>query len=233
MNSQTAGMPGLDIAESVGAKTKAYRREWHERYAGLLTGRRHWKMATAASLLINAGMAFGYWDMARNSHDKLYVVERAGKDVSYVGAVQPVDMDTATWNAVRLEALKKFITAWRTVTNDSSAQKNDWDRAFAFLGDGSQARSTVSKWYEDNDPIKRAEKGELVTVEYRTSDVEGNNTFGVWWTETTTNQGGQISQTKQYRARIVYAQKLPSNQAVRRENPLGILATELSVEVVQ
>ena len=164
----------------------------------------------------------------------LYVLERGQRsEVSYFGPVKPVDMDAATWNLVKVESLKKFVACWRTVTADRSAAANNWDRAFMYVGDGSQAKQALAQWYEQNDPIRRAANGEIVTVEYKTFDVEGQHTYGIWWQETTSSLTGQVMSQKIWRARITYAVHIPNSEKAREENSLGILATELAWEPVQ
>ena len=101
------------------------------------------------------------------------------------------------------------------------------------MGDGSQAKAALNKWYEENDPIRRAANGEIVTVQYKTFDVEGQHTYGIWWMETTMSQGGQVVSQKTWRARIAYDMHIPTSEAAREENSLGILITELSWEAVQ
>ncbi len=164
----------------------------------------------------------------------LYVVDRdkAG-NVAYAGPAKPVDMDAKTWNLVKIQALKTFLESWRTVTTDRTAQANDWDRAFLFVGDGSQAKAALSSWFEGNDPIKRANGGELVSIHFKTFDVEGAHTFGIWWEETTTSLAGQVVSRKTWRARVVYEMHIPSSEKAREENSLGLLITELSWEPVQ
>jgi type IV secretory pathway TrbF-like protein len=221
------------LEEETREKSQRYKREWEERYSSLLVGRRHWKIIAFVLVAINAAGAYGYWQLARSSRTELYVVERSGSQISYAGEVKPSSMDDDTWDVVKVEQLKKFITSWRTVTSDAVAQKADWDRSFSFLGDGSQARETVAQWYETNDPLVRANKGEIVTVQFNTFDREGGNTYGLWWSETTTALSGQSVTTKMFHARIVYATKIPSNKQARADNPMGILATELTVNEVQ
>jgi len=214
-------------------KQRRYQRNWEERYSSLLAGRRNWQLMAFALVLINGSLGYGIWHLAHTSRTELYMLDRTGSQVNYAGTIKPTNMDDATWDIVRVEELKKFITSWRTVTSDAGAQKADWDRAFAFVGDGSQARDTLAKWYEANDPIARAGKGEIVTVQYRTFDREGANTYGIWWTETTTALSGQTVSNKMWHARIVYATKIPTNEQARAENPMGILATELTFNEVQ
>lgn len=214
-------------------KAERYRRNWEERYSALLAGRRNWQVMAFLLVLINSGLGYGIWYLAHSSRTELYMLDRTGSQVNYAGAIKPTNMDDATWDIVRVEELKTFVTSWRSVTSDAGAQKADWDRAFAFVGDGSQARDALAKWYEANDPLARSGKGEIVTVQYRTFDREGANTFGLWWTETTTSLAGQNVSSKMWHARIVYATKIPTNEQVRAENPMGILATELTFNEVQ
>lgn len=214
-------------------KQRRYQRNWEERYSSLLAGRRNWQLIAFVLVLMNGGLGYGIWHLAQTSRTELYLLDRTGSQVNYAGTVKPTSMDDATWDIVRIEELKKFVTSWRTVTSDAVAQKADWDRAFAFVGDGSQARDGLAKWYEANDPIVRAGKGEIVTVQYRTFDREGANTYGIWWTETTTAPSGQSVNSRMWHARIVYATKLPTNEQARAENPIRILATELTFNEVQ
>lgn len=220
------------VESQVKEKQKLYQRNWEERYSSLLAGRRNWQVMTFFLVLINGGLGYGIWFLAHTSRTEIYMVDRSGSQVNYAGTIKPANMDDATWDIVRVEELRKFITSWRTVTSDAVAQKADWDRAFAFVGDGSQAREEIAKWYEANDPIVRANKGEIVTVQYRTFDREGANTYGLWWTETSTSLNGQNVTSKMWHARITYATKIPTNEQARNENPMGILATELTFNEV-
>jgi type IV secretory pathway TrbF-like protein len=223
------------LKDVVKEKIGAYKREWEERYSSLLVGRAHWKYTAWAELAIIAGLSAALWNVARTSHTELYVLERSGREVAYAGPVKPVSMDDAAWDEVRVEALKKFITAWRTVTTDAAAQNLNWDTAFAFVGEGTPAYAALSKWFDENDPSKRAAKGEVVTVQYKTHDkpVGGSSTYGIWWTETKYTSNGQVVASKTWRARIVYVQKPLHEEFARSVNGLGILATELTFEPVE
>ena len=232
---QTEVITEQKIKEAVGEKVHRYKREWEERYSSLLVGRKHWKMVAGGQMIVIAGLSVGLWDTARRAHTPdVVVLEKSGSQISYAGPVQPANMDDATWNIVRVEQLKRFLSAWRTVTSDEVAQNADWDMAFAFVGENSQARQVLNEWYKDNDPLKRGAKGELVTVQFKTFDppINGSHTYGLWWTETTTSNSGQLVSTKTWHARIVYTQKVPKEEYARSVNGLGILATELSFEPV-
>jgi type IV secretory pathway TrbF-like protein len=158
----TEALPDTLIKEAASEKARRFKREWEERYSSLLAGRRHWKIIAGAQTIVIAGLCVALWDMGRQAHTPdVVVLEKSGSQIAYAGPVQPQSMDDATWDLVRVEQLKKFISAWRTVTSDVVAQNADWDMSFAFVGDNSQARAALSKWYEENDPVKRGAKGEL------------------------------------------------------------------------
>jgi type IV secretory pathway TrbF-like protein len=223
------------IPEQVGAKVRRYKREWEERYSSLLVGRSHWKFTAWAALAIIAGLSVALWNVARTSHVELYVLDRTGSVVNYAGPVKPVSMDDAAWDTVKVEQFKRFISYWRSVTSDTAAQNLAWDSAFTFVGENSPAAMVLNKWYEEHDPLKRAAKGELVTVQYKTFDppTKDSHTYGLWWTETNVSTSGQAISTKTWHARVVYTQKVPANEFARSVNGMGILATELAFEPVE
>jgi type IV secretory pathway TrbF-like protein len=223
------------LQEAVNGKVARYRREWHERYSSLLVGRRHWKMVACGALAVIALQAVLLWDTARHARQAdVVVLAQNGSNLTYV-PMQPQTMDDATWDAARVDEWKIFITAWRTVTSDEVAQGRDWDTAFAFVADNSQAYRTLAKWYAENDPFKRAKNGERVTVQWKTHEPpqQGSHTYLVWWTETTSNASGQLVGQQEWQARIVYGHKIPSSPFARSVNGLGMLASELSVEPVE
>lgn len=220
--------------ELLDSRTRKAKRQWEEAWSHPIAAKQNWQRFALLELLIifSAVCWIGY--LGRLPKQVLYVLERdKGGNVSYAGPVRPVDMDAQTWDLVKVQSLKRFLESWRTVTADQTAQANDWDRAFAYVGAGSQAKASLAKWYEENDPIKRAESGETVTVQYKTFDVEGQHTYGLWWQETATSQGGQVVSQKAWRARIVYDMHIPTSEVAREENSLGILISELSWEPVQ
>ncbi len=163
-----------------------------------------------------------------------YLAPSTNARLSGGSVTKPVDMDDATWDQTKIQSFTRFLESWRTVTTDRTAQANDWDRTFMFLADGSQANSTIANWFAANNPFKRAEKGELVSIRYKTSDTsEGKRTIRLWWEETTTSLSGQVISVKTWQARLVYDMHLSENEAVRQQNPLGISGTELSFQPVQ
>lgn len=215
-------------------RTRGAKRQWEEAWSNPIAAKQNWQRIAFLEAAVLILTVWGLIHVGGMPKQVLYVVERdrAG-NVSYAGPVKPLDMDAKTWDLVKIQSLKKFIEYWRTVTADRTAQAADWDRAFLYVGDGSQAKAALSKWYEENDPIRRAGNGEVVTIQYKTFDVEGQHTYGIWWQETTMSQGGQVVSQKAWRARIAYDMHIPTSETAREENSLGILITELSWEAVQ
>lgn len=222
------------IEERIAKRTRAARQHFEEIWNEPVAAKQNWQRIAflEAIALMIAICWVGYLGRLPKQVPYVLARDKAG-NVSYAGPVQPADMDTQTWNQVKLQALKRFLESWRTVTMDRTAQANDWDRAFDFIGDGSQAKKALDRWYEQNDPIQRLNKGQLVSVRYRTYDVEGEHTFGLWWEETTTSLNGQITSQEQWRARVVYTLQIPKSEQAREENGLGLMITELSWEEVQ
>ena len=216
------------------ARTRRAKRQWEEVWSNPIAAKQNWQRLAFLEAVTILCAVFWIAQLGGQPKQVLYVVERdkAGT-VNYAGPVKPVDMDARTWDVVKVQTLKKFLDLWRTVTTDRSAQANDWDRAFLFVGDGSQAKAVLSQWFEGNNPFKRADKGELVSVRFKTFDVEGTRTYGVWWEETTTSLTGLVVSVKTWRARVTYDLHLPTSEVARQENALGVLITELTWEQVQ
>ncbi|MGA8026197.1 MAG: type IV secretion system protein [Bryobacteraceae bacterium] len=222
------------VKEALDTRTRRAKRQWEEVWSNPIAAKQNWQRIAFGELLVLLCAVFWIGYLGRLPKQVLYVLERdKSGSVSYAGPVKPVNMDAQTWDLVKVQSLKKFIEYWRTVTADRTAQAADWDKAFLYVGDGSQAKGALAKWFDANDPMKRADNGEIVTVQYKTFDVEGQHTYGLWWQETSMSQGGQVVSQKAWRARIVYDMHIPASEAAREENGLGILITELSWEPVQ
>src|SRR5450755_3398152 len=158
--------------------------EFNQIWSNAIVAKQRWQ---AIAFLLAVALICSIWGLIHLGgmpKSVLYVLERdkAG-NVNYAGPVKPVDMDARTWDLVKVEALKKFLTSWRTVTTDRKSVNDNWDRAFLFAGEGSQAKTLLNAWFEENNPLKRAERGELVSVRFKTYDVEGAHTYGLWWEE--------------------------------------------------
>jgi type IV secretory pathway TrbF-like protein len=205
-------------------------RAWLEIWSPLVAGKENWQRIAmiegVAMLFAVAGMIY----LGRLPKEVAYVIDRNDKQVSFAGQMQPADMDADTWALVRVQTLKRFVESWRTVTSDQSAQQRDWDRAFTYVGAGSQANRALNDWYEANNPYTLSATGKTVVVNYRTFDLEGKNTVGLWWDETTYSPG-QSPTKKEWHARVVYETQ-PPRPAERAENPFGVRCTELSFSEV-
>jgi type IV secretory pathway TrbF-like protein len=214
--------------------TRKAKRHFEEIWSNAIVAKQRWQ---AIAFVLAAALLSSIWGLIHlggKTNSMLYVVERdKANNVSYAGLVKPVDMEAGTWDLVKVQALKTFLTSWRTVTTDREAVNDNWDRAFLFVGEGSQAKTFLNGWFEQNDPLKRSERGELVSVRFKTFDVEGGHTYGLWWEETTSTLTGQIASRKTWHARVTYVLHIPSSERAREENSLGVLITELSANEVQ
>lgn len=218
-------------------RTTAAKRRWEEVWANPLQSKKNWQRMAALEALAVLALVALCWRLSERATQPalpyLLVTDKQHSYIQYGSIYKPQNMDAATWDAVKVQALTRFVESWRTVTSDASAQAQDWDRAFMFIGDGSQAKRAIGDWYAANDPIKKAQNSQLVTVQYKTFDREGDNTYGIWWQETTTTAAGQLISTNMWRARISYQMKVPTSAEAQAENKIGILITEISWEEVQ
>jgi type IV secretory pathway TrbF-like protein len=223
-----------DSSAVLEVRTRRAKRAWEEAWSNPIAAKQNWQRVAFIEALALVFAIGGLIHLGGLPKQVLYVVERDKTgNVHYAGPVKPVDMDGHTWDLVKIQGLKRFLESWRTVTTDRTAQVNDWDRSFMFVGDGSAAKTALAHWFEENDPIKRVAKGELVTVRFKTFDVEGVRTYGLWWDEITTSLSGQVVSQQTWRARVVYDLHIPTSERAREENSLGVLITELSWERVQ
>jgi type IV secretory pathway TrbF-like protein len=222
------------LPDVIDVRTARAKRAWEEAWSNPVAAKQNWQRVAFLEACALVLAVWGLIHVGSMPKSVLYVVDRdKSGNVNYAGPAKPVDMDAATWDLVRIQSLKRFVESWRTVTADRTAQERDWDRAFQHVGDGSQAKTALAKWYEDNDPLARSGKGETVSIQFKTYDVEGKNTVGLWWQETTSAGSGQVVSQKVWRARMVYAMHLPTSEAAREENALGVLCTELSWQEVE
>ena len=210
------------------------KRRWDEVWSNPISAKKNWQRIAfmeGLALIVSVG---GLIYLGTLPKQIAYVIERQGNRVAYAGPLRPTNMDDATWNEVKLQQLRRWLEAWRTVTSDRTAQAADANRAFLFIGSSSPAEATLRRWYQANDPIQRLDKGEVVSVRYKSYEAEGQNTFLIWWDEAITSlNGSQAPITRSYQARVVFRLQPPTDPAVRAENPLGLLITELSFEEVQ
>lgn len=224
-------MTGIET-ETIETRVSRGKRQWEEAWGSLASAKANWQriaFVLAGALALSIG---GLVYLGSLPKQVLYVVERDRfNNVAYAGPAKPREMSDEAWTQIKVDSLKRFIEEARTVTTDRTAAEKNWDKAFSHVGDGSTAKAKLSEWFDKHDPIQRATNGETVEFNYKTFDVEGANTYGIWWQEIT-RKAGQIASDRVYRARIVYAMKIPSSAAAKAENPVGVLATDYSVEEV-
>jgi len=218
--------------QTIEARSARARREWNEAWSNLITARRSWQIIATIEAVALLVSIIGLICLARLPRQVPYVVQ-VDKVSGYATDLgTPSDMDAKTMDLARKMAIRQFITEWRTVTADQTAQVLDFKRSFYYLGMGSPAFNFLREWFDAHDPVQRALKGETVSVRVRNVEAESNNTLGVWFEEVDSIGVNQPPARKIYRARVTYSMRLPSNKDAREENPLGVLITELSVEEV-
>lgn len=133
------------------------RREWNERYGDYIASARNWRIAGFLSLLIAAAAVCGIIWFAEKPKMIPYVVEVDGKgEVSGVYAAGRSADPRVDENVLRWQ-LSQWIKNLRSVSPDTLVQKDKITAVYALLSRSyPAAQQTVSEWYQENSPIKRA-----------------------------------------------------------------------------
>ncbi len=203
----------------------AARRDWDERYGDLITRAKHWRMVSFVAMAVAFIAVGGLIMVAKQTRLVPFVVaiDQLGRPVaSGVAAETQGKLDERVLQA----SVADFVTRWRGVTIDWTAQRALIDRVFAQIGQGSRAQVAISDWYRSNSPQQRGEQG-TVEIEIKTvlaTTVE--KTFEVEWTETKRLATGQMAgKPEAFKGMFTIALNPPKTEEEGRGNPLGIYVT--------
>ncbi|KIC55877.1 MULTISPECIES: conjugal transfer protein TrbF [Brevundimonas] len=201
------------------------RREWTERYADHIKGKRAWMLTALGSMAVAAIACGGLGAVAAQQKTVPYIVQ-----VDKLGAVLPVaraDQASRPDQRVIRAQLADWITKIRTVSVDASAQMKNVYGAYALIDQNGPAFQVVNDHMKENDPFKRAQK-ETVDVEVNSVLPVGADTWRVEWTETTRGRDGQVAQSVQWQAVLNTKIVPPASEEAIFVNPLGIFVNAVS-----
>jgi type IV secretion system protein VirB5 len=158
----------------------AARHEWDERYGGLITRARHWRvaalLASAVAFLAVAGLV---WSAAHARVVPFVVlVDQLARPVASGAA----DETTANDDRLKRAVLFSWIENLRMVTTDGVAQRKAIDRVYAQIANATPAQTFVTEFYRADQPFQRAQT-ETVAVEVRSVLATSDRTYEVEWEE--------------------------------------------------
>jgi type IV secretory pathway TrbF-like protein len=88
------------------------------------------------------------------------------------------------WNQMKYSAFSNYVTQWRTVTSDDKLRKRFWDSSFEWIQARSKAETDLKNWFKQHNPDTRSLE-ETVSVVVDSGSPITENTYEVWWTEST------------------------------------------------
>ncbi|NQY74395.1 MAG: type IV secretion system protein, partial [Candidatus Margulisbacteria bacterium] len=124
--------------------------------------------------------------------------------------------------------LAYWITRFRSVILDATAQKQAVNQVYRFLAQGDPATSTVSEYFQSQgNPFKRA-KTEIVSVDISSVLPISDKSWQIEWTETIRNrQGAKKGKPIRMKAAIEILIVPPDREQNILINPLGLYIKQI------
>jgi len=203
----------------------AARHEWDERYGGLITRARNWRIAALLSCLTALLAVAGLLWSAAHSHVVPFVVlvDQLARPV----AAGVADETTANDDRLKRAALFGWIENLRTVTSDGVAQRKAIDRVYAQIANATPAHAFVTEFYRADPPFQRAQT-ETVAVEVKSVLATSDRTYEIEWDETTRDLYGAIKSAEHWKGSFTIVLNPPQDERIIRINPLGLYIVSAS-----
>lgn len=207
------------------------RRDWDERYADLVLGKRNWQVAAAGLLLLSLVLAGSNVWLVRRSRFVPYVVEvdRLGYGLTVPKPLIPSSEPALVDRMERYE-VASFIRNSRSVSGDPATEQHMLDDMLA------HAKAAADKYLDEyfhsenfaHNPFKIAEH-QTVSVQIDSILELSEHSFQVRWTEQARDPSGVVSRPPTHWEAALKTQIVPpsSDEAIV-SNPLGFYVTQLS-----
>ena len=206
------------------------RREWDERYADLVLGKRNWQIAFASLMLLTLVLGCGTIWMSARTKVVPYVVEvdKLGYAMTIPTALTATNVPATVERMKRYE-IAAFIRDARSVSSDSAVEQY-------MLGDLlAHARGAASKfldaYYHADDftqnPFQMA-KHRTVTIQIESILEVSAKSYEVRWSETANDLSGSPLSTTRWEAMLETEVVAPTSNDEVVRNPLGFYVTRIS-----
>jgi type IV secretion system protein VirB5 len=207
------------------------RREWDERYADLVLGKRNWQIAASGLLVLALMLAGGMVWLAARSRYVPYVVEvdKLGYALTVPKPLNPTSVPDVTIRIERYE-VAAFIRNARTVTSDPQVEGQMLNSLLAHAR-GATDRFLDAYYHSDNfshNPFKLAEK-QTVSIQIDSILQLSPNSYQVRWSEQQRDLNGVVLGSPTHWEAVLQTQIVPPNSDdAIIGNPLGFYVTEIS-----
>ncbi len=203
------------------------RREWDERYADLVLGKRNWQIAAGGLLLLSLILAGGMVWLVSRSRYIPYVVEvdKLGYALTVPQPLTPTSVPDVTARMQHYE-VAAFIRNARSVTSDAQVEHQMLNALLA------HARGAADRFLDayyhsggfTHNPFKLAEK-QTVSIQIDSILQLSPSSYQVRWSE----QEGVVIGAPTHWEAVLQTQIVPPNSdAAIISNPLGFYVTQIS-----
>ena len=211
--------------ESIGSPYLVARREWDERYGGLIKRAEQWRAAAVLALLVALTEAIVIIGVATRPRTVPYVV--AVDSLGRVAAAGAIDRTSPIDDRMKQTAITQWVLDMRGVTSDGLAERTAIDHVYAMIGSQSAAQTIVTDYFRANQPFERGSR-ETVQVEVNAILPNSPHSFEVDWTETQRTLDGKPISSDKWRGIFTLAINPPTDEAVLRVNPFGIYVMDIT-----
>src|SRR5260370_555077 len=172
----------LDSKEqSIESPYLAARREWDERYGGLIKRAQQWRGVAVLALLVALVEAIAIIGVATRPRAAPYVV--AVDSLGRVAAAGTIDRTSPIDERMKQAALTHWVQDMRGVTSDGLAERAAIDHVYAMIGSQSAAQTIVTDYFRANQPFERGSR-KTVQVEVNAILPSSPHSYEVDWTTT-------------------------------------------------
>src|SRR6266850_7542238 len=211
--------------QSIGSPYLVARREWDERYGGLIKRAQQWRGAAVLALLVALAEAIVIIGVATRPRIAPYVV--AVDSLGRVAAAGAIDRTSPIDERMKQAAIAQWVQNMRGVTSDGLAERAAIDHVYAMIGNQSAAQTLVTDYFRANQPFERGSR-ETVQVEVNAILPNSPHSYEVDWTETQRTLDGKPISSDKWRGILTVAINPPTDEAVLRVNPFGIYVMDIT-----
>jgi type IV secretory pathway TrbF-like protein len=201
------------------------RREWDERYGGLIKRAQQWRATAILALLVALAEAIVIIGVATRPRIAPYVV--AVDSLGRVAAAGTADRNSPVAERMKQAAITQWVQEMRGVTSDGLAERAAIDHVYAMIGSQSAAQTIVTDYYRANQPFERGSR-ETVQVEVNAILSNSTHSYEVDWTETQRTLDGKPISSDRWKGIFTVAINPSTDEAVLRVNPFGIYVMDIT-----
>jgi len=201
------------------------RREWDERYGGLIKRAQQWRTTAILALLVALGEAIVIIGVATRPRIAPFVV--AVDSLGRVAAAVAADRNSPVDERMKQAAITQWVQDMRGVTSDGLAERAAIDHVYAMIGSQSAAQTIVTDYFRANQPFERGSR-ETVQVEVNAILPNSPHSYEVDWTETQRSLDGKPISSDKWKGIFTVAINPSTDEAVLRVNPFGIYIMDIS-----